>query len=281
MRNWIMAAGLFFSGAALAADTDGDGYDQVDDCDDTNPLVNPGQEEVCDGIDNNCNDEIDEGVGVTYWADTDEDGYGDPDHTIEACNEMPGFALNNQDCDDDDASINPVAEEVCDGVDNNCNNEIDEGCDGEPSAEPGAEPSGEPGSEPSEEPSSDPASEPGSSSNDSEDDEDDRYTGPSVTGRPDTLDSGSGCGGGKSLFLLLPLTFGMRRRRTARNLAARESVVSPTWRATRFTRRRTSRPAKAACSRQTMTRSRRHAGCCAATGRPRSISIRSSASTTA
>jgi hypothetical protein len=31
------------------------------DCDDTEPAANPGETEVCDGIDNNCDGTIDEG----------------------------------------------------------------------------------------------------------------------------------------------------------------------------------------------------------------------------
>ena len=53
-------------------DRDGDGYGDPasnqctysgQDCDDSNPNVNPGSPEVCDGIDNNCNQETDEGMG--------------------------------------------------------------------------------------------------------------------------------------------------------------------------------------------------------------------------
>ena len=53
-------------------DIDQDGYTNVEDCDDYNPDVFPNQFEVCDGLDNNCNEEIDEGVlnysgGCTYY----------------------------------------------------------------------------------------------------------------------------------------------------------------------------------------------------------------------
>ncbi|MHC4267753.1 MAG: putative metal-binding motif-containing protein [Planctomycetota bacterium] len=37
------------------------------------------------------------------------------------------FTGNEGDCNDNDASINPAALEVCDGVDNNCDDQIDEG----------------------------------------------------------------------------------------------------------------------------------------------------------
>ena len=61
-------------------DDDADGYYScVDDCDDTNVLVNPTAEEICDGIDNDCDQEIDEEVGEVYYTDSDLDGYGDPE----------------------------------------------------------------------------------------------------------------------------------------------------------------------------------------------------------
>ncbi|MEC7984726.1 MAG: lectin-like protein [Myxococcota bacterium] len=41
-------------------DSDGDGYFDTEDCDDSDPDVYPGSIEKCDGIDNNCNDEVDE-----------------------------------------------------------------------------------------------------------------------------------------------------------------------------------------------------------------------------
>ena len=47
------------------------------DCLDTNPAVNPGATEVCNGIDDNCDTQIDEGLTFTdYFADLDVDGYG-------------------------------------------------------------------------------------------------------------------------------------------------------------------------------------------------------------
>ena len=50
------------------ADVDGDGHfaiacgSDADDCDDNNPDVYPGHAEICDGVDNNCNGIVDEGV---------------------------------------------------------------------------------------------------------------------------------------------------------------------------------------------------------------------------
>jgi gliding motility-associated-like protein len=97
------------------------------DCDDTNASINPGAAELCDGADNNCNVTIDEGVQTTFFADTDNDTYGDPTNTILACVAPIGYVSDNTDCDDTDASINTAGVEVCDGIDNNCNTAIDEG----------------------------------------------------------------------------------------------------------------------------------------------------------
>ena len=46
----------------VSVDADGDGYLYSEDCDDENPQIYPGNVEICDGVDNNCNNEVDEGV---------------------------------------------------------------------------------------------------------------------------------------------------------------------------------------------------------------------------
>ncbi|MEC7985089.1 MAG: putative metal-binding motif-containing protein [Myxococcota bacterium] len=108
-------------------DADNDGYTQAEDCDDQNPLVNPGTTEVCDGIDNNCDEQIDEGVLLTFYNDEDLDGFGDPQSTEMSCEAFEGVVPNANDCDDSDPSIFPAAIEICDGIDNNCDEQIDEG----------------------------------------------------------------------------------------------------------------------------------------------------------
>lgn len=41
-----------------------------------------------------------------------------------------GFAPSENDCDDEDAAINPDAVDVCgDSIDNNCNGDVDDACD--------------------------------------------------------------------------------------------------------------------------------------------------------
>jgi hypothetical protein len=107
------------------------GYvDDDTDCDDTNEDINPAASEICDELDNDCDGEVDEDVSSeteTWYLDADLDGYGDPDSATEACSEPSGYVSDDTDCDDDDADINPLASEDCDGVDNDCDGDIDEG----------------------------------------------------------------------------------------------------------------------------------------------------------
>ena len=100
------------------------------DCDDSDPGINPGAVEVCDGIDNDCDGEADEDsvCGSVWYRDADDDGYAGSDETTIAVTQPDGYINWAGDCDDSDPEINPQAFEVCDGVDNNCDGQIDEGC---------------------------------------------------------------------------------------------------------------------------------------------------------
>ena len=121
------SAGL---GADLPADDDGDGYDDTEDCDDADASTNPGATEVCDGVDNDCDGAVDEGVMDTWYADADADGYGDPGAATDACDAPPGHAPTATDCDDTDPAVYPSAAERCDGVDNDCDGDVDEDVQG-------------------------------------------------------------------------------------------------------------------------------------------------------
>ncbi len=100
-------------------DRDGDGYTdwrvynkddkgrilkRGDDCDDNDRSVHPGGSEVCDGKDNDCDGDVDEGVSHLYYRDNDNDGFGDPNERLgtKACYKPSGYADNNRDCDDSD-----------------------------------------------------------------------------------------------------------------------------------------------------------------------------------
>ena len=107
-------------------DGDGDGYLAFEDCDDNNSTVNEGALEICDGVDNNCDGVIDEGVTTTYYLDNDGDGFGDELVMLEACEAPEGYVPFANDCDDEDATTYPGAVEQCDDVDNDCDELIDE-----------------------------------------------------------------------------------------------------------------------------------------------------------
>ncbi len=121
---WLAGAGCFFLpfdpdapfaqtpvedlGSDPDVDDDGDGYAESDgDCDDGDPGVHPGAEEVANGEDDDCDGEVDEPPDPV-----DDDG--------------DGWTPEDGDCDDGDADINPGATDVCDDVDNDCDGEINE-----------------------------------------------------------------------------------------------------------------------------------------------------------
>ncbi|MEM9188666.1 MAG: putative metal-binding motif-containing protein [Myxococcota bacterium] len=97
------------------------------DCNDMAPGVNPTVPEVCDALDNDCDEQVDEMVLVEYWPDNDGDTFGDPmGMSMQACSRPMGFSDNNTDCDDTRGDVQPGAPEVCDpGM-------VDENCDGMP-----------------------------------------------------------------------------------------------------------------------------------------------------
>jgi len=128
------------------------------DCNDDVSAIHPNATEVCDNVDQNCNedanvnpnateicnfydtvdddcdglvDDEDDSVNPdTYYlsfGDDDGDGFGDPDKTDYACKNPYGNVVNNGDCDDLKANVNTGEDEVCDKLDNDCDGETDEG----------------------------------------------------------------------------------------------------------------------------------------------------------
>lgn len=140
-----------WGGDEPCGDRDGDGWAANVDCDDANPAINPGADEVCgNGIDENC------ALDVAGCDDgdlpCDRDGDGAPGRLSDA----PGCG---NDCDDEDPAVHPGAFEGCgadpsrpdacpgcppedtDRTDDDCDGYIDEACfsddlddDGVPSA---------------------------------------------------------------------------------------------------------------------------------------------------
>lgn len=119
------------TGDDATEDADGDGFAAISgDCDDDDPDVNPDAEERCDGIDNDCDgviDENDAADSTTWYFDGDGDGYGDDESFTQACDQLTNHVAEAGDCNDNDAQVNPGADEVCDDKDNDCNGETDEG----------------------------------------------------------------------------------------------------------------------------------------------------------
>lgn len=120
---------VVLDGTVAETDADGDGFGVLVDCNDANPTINPDAAELCNGIDENCNGDIDEGLTFeTWYADADGDTYGDAAMSVTTCDGAPaGYVADNTDCNDADAGVNPGAAEICNGLDENCNGDIDEG----------------------------------------------------------------------------------------------------------------------------------------------------------
>ena len=115
-------------GVGGAEDGDGDGYAGCADCDDTDPDVHPDADEHCDGLDEDCDGVADEDPvdAPTWYVDLDGDGHGDDDRTLAACEQPLDTSDVGGDCNDLDPGSYPGADEVCDGLDNDCDGTPDE-----------------------------------------------------------------------------------------------------------------------------------------------------------
>ena len=118
------------SDAKICEDNDGDSFYKQQgcgtelDCDDNNNRVFPNEIEFCDYIDNNCDGQIDEGAGITFYADQDKDGSGNRAETRQSCFDskdkpkglLEGYVDNHGDCDDTNPTIyGGILEEQCCG----------------------------------------------------------------------------------------------------------------------------------------------------------------------
>lgn len=92
------------------------------DCNDSDPTIFPNAPELGDRKDNDCNGIVDDGF-VTWYYDGDGDGFGDLDSFQYIQIQPENYVANANDCDDENAAINPSAIEIAD-------NGIDENCDG-------------------------------------------------------------------------------------------------------------------------------------------------------
>jgi choice-of-anchor B domain-containing protein len=140
----ILTADAFWP--AHYADEDGDGYGNPYmpvwgcgdvpgtsalplDCQDWNANTYPSAPELCDGWNNDCDDEVDEGTSQLAWyLDVDGDGFGSLVAPVEySCTALNQRVLVPGDCNDNEAAMYPGAPTFPDGMDNDCNGLIEEG----------------------------------------------------------------------------------------------------------------------------------------------------------
>ena len=109
---------------ACKRDRDDDGIKEGEDCDDSDAAISPEATEICDGIDNDCDGEKDEGLRLPWYADTDGDTWGDAAAELLTCAQPDGYVANALDCDDTTIRFHPGAQET------DCEDPADYNCDG-------------------------------------------------------------------------------------------------------------------------------------------------------
>ncbi len=122
VKAWIEAGAII----DVPVDADGDLLYSDSDCDDGDATVHPYADEVCDGVDNDCDGAIDDDAidGSAWYLDADRDGYGTGD-AVAACDPPSGYSAEGGDCDDGDDAAYPGAPETCaDTVDRNCDGSV-------------------------------------------------------------------------------------------------------------------------------------------------------------
>ena len=144
--DWKLDTSVPLPDCEYFADGDGDGFGDPDvvvlgwcseapygavsdatDCDDRDAAINPAAIEACNGLDDDCDGELDEGLEGLWYADGDGDGYGDPTVEDTRCDPGDGWVEDAADCDDADPAVNPAASELCNVLDDDCDGELDEG----------------------------------------------------------------------------------------------------------------------------------------------------------
>ena len=95
------------------------------DCNDSNASVYPNATELCNSIDDDCDNTVDDGALITFYYDGDNDGYGVNSNTVQGCSPPTGYVSAGGDCFDASPVINPGATETCNGLDDNCDTVID------------------------------------------------------------------------------------------------------------------------------------------------------------
>jgi len=107
------------------------------DCDDALSFVYPGAPELCNGVDDDCDNVPDNDIVTLDWyADGDGDGYGAEGSKVllsDCADPGAGYSHQATDCNDGDDAIHPgVTDDDCDGVDDDCDGTADNAAGGNP-----------------------------------------------------------------------------------------------------------------------------------------------------
>ena len=118
-------------GSVAYEDADADGWAACEECNDGDADVNPDATETCNGIDDDCDGDVDDDDSSVedtspWYIDHDGDGYGSEDYILNRCETPSGYTDDASDCDDNNADVNPAANEICNALDDDCDGDIDD-----------------------------------------------------------------------------------------------------------------------------------------------------------